>query len=236
MLHTLSKYMAAAVLALSVGVATADTTYTPGVVTFDSLPNTAGANVASGYEGFTWGNGLYARTEPGAENDYVAFTSSGGRTIVRTDGQGFYFDSADFFLRPGADTNDFSLVLYGKDANGAVVSVYNGLTEKYGRNHIVYDPAVPGKLTTFQAILEGSNGKEAGAYSGLVYGVAIAFDNTGYTDIGMDNFRFRAADAMDIAAPVMPQVTAVPEVETYAMLLAGLGLMGTIIRRRQHQA
>jgi hypothetical protein len=52
----------------------------------------------------------------------------------------------------------------------------------------------------------------------------------------MDNFRFRAADAMDIAAPVMPQVTAVPEVETYAMLLAGLGLMGTIIRRRQHQA
>jgi hypothetical protein len=27
-------------------------------------------------------------------------------------------------------------------------------------------------------------------------------------------------------------VTAVPEVETYAMMLAGLGLMGTIARRR----
>jgi hypothetical protein len=29
------------------------------------------------------------------------------------------------------------------------------------------------------------------------------------------------------------QVTAVPEPETYAMLLAGLGLMGTIARRRK---
>jgi len=28
-------------------------------------------------------------------------------------------------------------------------------------------------------------------------------------------------------------VTAVPEPETYAMLLAGLGLMGTIARRRK---
>ncbi len=31
-------------------------------------------------------------------------------------------------------------------------------------------------------------------------------------------------------------VTAVPEVETYAMLLAGLGLMGTIVRRRKGSA
>lgn len=235
MLHTLFKFAAATVLALCGSAAFAETTYTPGVVTFDSLSNSSGTNIAAGYEGFTWGNGLFARTEPGAENDYVAFTSSGGRTILRTDGQGFYFESADFFLRPGADTNDFSLVLYGKDADGAVVTVYNGLTEKFGRNHIVYDPAAPGKLATFQAILEGSNGKEAGAYSGLVYGVAIAFDNTGFKDIGMDNFRYRAADALTTVPPA-PQVSAVPEIETYAMLLAGLGLMGTIIRRRQRNA
>ena len=31
-------------------------------------------------------------------------------------------------------------------------------------------------------------------------------------------------------------VTAVPEVETYAMMLAGLGLMGTIVRRRKSKA
>lgn len=227
----LYKITAAVVLALGFGAVFAQTTYTPGVVTFNSLPNTSGANIAPGYEGFTWGSGLYTRTEQNSENDYIAFTSSGGRTIFRTDGQGFYFDSADFFLRPGADTNDFSLVLYGKNQAGATVTVYNGLTEKYGRNHIVYDPAAPGKLTTFQAIVEGSDGKEAGAYTGLVYGVAIAFDNTGYTDIGMDNFRYRAADAV----PPVSQVTAVPEIETYTMMLAGLGLMGTIVRRRQRK-
>ena len=31
-------------------------------------------------------------------------------------------------------------------------------------------------------------------------------------------------------------VTAVPETETYAMMLAGLGLMGSIARRRKNKA
>jgi hypothetical protein len=37
----------------------------------------------------------------------------------------------------------------------------------------------------------------------------------------------------DNSGSVMATVTAVPEPETFALLLAGLGLIGTIVRRRK---
>lgn len=195
------------------------TEYLPGVVTFDDLANSpTGINVPAGYAGFNWGSGMYSLTPPGSQNDYVAFTTAGA-TIFRADRQPFYFDGADFFLRPGADTNDFAFVLYGVDGT----SVYNGLTEKFGRNQL----PLGSPLTTFQPITEGPDGKAAGPYTGLVRGVAIAWDNRSQGDLGMDNFRFRAAQS------VAPAVSPVPEPDPFAMMLAGLALMGVIARRRQ---
>lgn len=204
--------------------AAADTVYVSGVVNFDSLPNSSGGvHMPTTYEGFTWGGDLYSITRSGTEDDYVAFTSGGGRTIFRSDQQPFYFDSADFFLRPGAGTNDFSFVLYGKNSSGNAITLYNGLTEKYGRNQVSFNAATPGALHTFQAITEGTDGKPAGPYTGLIYGMAIAFDNTGYTDLGMDNLRFRAA------APSPSLVTSVPEPKSFTMMLAGVTAMGAVI-------
>jgi hypothetical protein len=51
------------------------------------------------------------------------------------------------------------------------------------------------------------------------------FDYTGYS-----GFQFGSADGLDPA--YLRITTSVPEPETYAMLMAGLGLIGTIVRRR----
>ena len=226
MIQTILKGTLALALATAIirPAAAADTVYVSGVVNFDSLPNSSGGvHMPTTYEGFTWGNDLYSITRSGTQDDYVAFTSGGGRTIFRSDQQPFYFDSADFFLRPGAGTNDFSFVLYGKNSSGNAITLYNGLTEKYGRNQVSLNEATPGALQTFQAITTDADNKAAGPYTGLIYGMAIAFDNTGYTDLGMDNLRFRAA------APSPSLVTSVPEPKSFTMMLAGVTAMGVVI-------
>ncbi len=211
------KIMAALGFFLGMSLAHAAPVYESSTLTFNDLANSAGGtHIASGYGGFNWGSSMYSMTPAGSENDFVAFANT-GTFITRTDGQAFYFDGADFFLRPGADTNDFAFVLYG--AGGA--TVYNGLTEKYGKNKINFgDPS-----SLFQPVTEVDN--EAGpAYSGLITGMAIAWDNQSWGDFGMDNFRFRAL----ASTPAL--VSAVPEPHTFAMLLLGLGLMGGAARRQ----
>ncbi|WP_292918430.1 PEP-CTERM sorting domain-containing protein [Nitrosomonas sp.] len=66
----------------------------------------------------------------------------------------------------------------------------------------------------------GSGGTHSTFTPGLTYAGAISI-RYGYNDwnIGIDNINF-------------DQVAAVPEPETYAMLLAGLGLLGFMVRRR----
>lgn len=192
-------FLIALSLCFFIPTASAEVIYEPGTVTFDDLADYS--NVGGSYYGFKWGSGIFAF------NQYAVF-SNNSALIVREDKQAFYFDGADFFLRPGADTNDFAFVLYG--LNGE--TVYNGLTEKFGKNKINFgDP-----VSSFQAITETSEGKSGPAYSGLVTGVAIAWDNESWGDFGMDNFRFRAA-ASNVAS-----VTAVPEPSEVTMLLLGI--------------
>jgi len=221
-----------AAVALWPGVATAATAassadlpvYAPGTVTFDDLGvGLHVADVSPSYQGFNWGNGLVTWSDVGHPSRYTTFQASAGTSISRADGSAFYFADANFFLRDGAGTNDIYLFLY--DATGSLV--YNGLTEKYGRNHIVDTD----RSQTFGAITDIDKAGNATFYSGLVSRVAFGWDNNGgvagnANDFGMDNFRYSATV---LASPV----AAVPEPESYAMLLAGLGLVGTIARRRR---
>lgn len=50
--------------------------------------------------------------------------------------------------------------------------------------------------------------------------------------IGLDNFAF---DNVTGAAPAVPGVPAIPEPETYALMLAGLSALGWVARRRQRR-
>lgn len=234
MLRSLISLTAAVVAALSCSTVSAQTTYSAGVVTFDDLSQVTHVSaVVPSYQGFAWGNGFVTWSDVGHPSMYTTFQANSGTSIARADHQGFYFDGADFFLRDGAGTNDIYLFLYDQNGN----TLYHGFDEKFGKNHIVDTD----RLQTFGAVVDVD--KVTGAptfYSGLVYSVAFSWDNNNLAknanDFGMDNFRYRAADAAAITEPGMPQVSAVPEIETYTMLLAGFGLMGTIIRRRQRNA
>lgn len=202
--------------------------YSAGVVTFDGLGTSQRMSTFAGYEGFTWGAGLVTWSDVGHPSIHTTFQAAAGTSISRADGSAFYFDGADFFLRDGAGTNDIYLFLY--DPTGALV--YNGFEEDLGRNHIVDTQ----RNRTFGAITAVDSAGVATFYSGLVSRVAFGWDGSGTNlagnanDFGMDNFRYRAT-----ALAADPLVSAVPEPESYAMLLAGLGLMASITRRRRNR-
>jgi hypothetical protein len=80
------------------------------------------------------------------------------------------------------------------------------------------DPFGKATMTAFGADLDGD---------GLV-----EFDNNGSIAGGMSEYGLWTLQGSTLTY----SVAAVPEAETYAMMLAGLGLMGTIIRRRRKSA
>jgi PEP-CTERM motif-containing protein len=53
---------------------------------------------------------------------------------------------------------------------------------------------------------------------------------------GFEDTKFGDKDYQDMVFRVSDLVTAIPEPETYAMLLAGLGLMVFVARRRRQNA
>lgn len=229
MVRLLFKVCAAALLmAGTAAMAAESAVYTPGLVTFDELGSSQFvANVSPNYQGFSWGNGFVTWADTGHPSRYTTFQANSGTSFARADGSSFYFDGADFFLRDGAGTNDIYIFLY--DQTGALV--YNGRTEEFGRNHIVDTD----RSRTFGAITNIDSAGLASIYSGQVSRVAFGWDGTdtklsrNANDFGMDNIRYRAAQI------TTPPVSPVPEPNAVAMLLAGLGLMGAIARRRKTQ-
>jgi hypothetical protein len=89
-----------------------------------------------------------------------------------------------------------------------------------------------GSPTQVSVLTNASGGTNPDAWSS--YSQTFDFGSTSSTK----RLTFYATSNSDSLGASLDNVsvTAVPEVETYAMMLAGLGLMGTIVRRRKSRA
>lgn len=140
---------------------------------FDDLgASTGGVAMPAGYGGLNWGDRWFAMLDPVSGNNFLALGSGVSLSIVSADRTPFYFDGADFWSRRGADAvGDFYFVLYYQGA-----TVYNGVTARKGRR-----------------VFTGTPAALRPPYTGLVDGVAFAFDGNGrdWNHLAMDNFRLR---------------------------------------------
>ena len=67
--------------------------------------------------------------------------------------------------------------------------------------------------------------------SGYAYPTALSFGVTGFSSVGAGGYTLTALVSSNRQDQMM--ATPIPEPETYMMLLAGLGLMGFVTRRRR---
>ncbi len=122
------------------------------------------------------------------------------------------------------------------DGNNALTITFSQAMIGFGANFDLNGPGGPGSQVTL-GLVDGSTttfslanwlqNTQSGEFSGIVsvlpFTSVVLSEGTGCCQetFEMDNMKFAAA---------------VPEPETYAMLLAGLGLMGFIARRRSKNA
>lgn len=189
-------------LAAASGTALAD--FVPVTLNFDDLGASApGGSPLASYQGLSFDAGSYFVTA--LSNNFLITTNA--LTITRTGGGSFYFDSVDYSAR-GGESREYYFV-YDYAAGGT----FNGA----GLN-----TADDGNFRTDV----GSIHTELSGTSQLITRLSIVGKQTetaDYTYLALDNLRVRL-EAPQVAAPV-------PEPETYAMLLAGLGLLGLMAGR-----
>lgn len=104
-----------------------------------------------------------------------------------------------------------------------VASAYNGSTLLSSQSIVL------GSVNSWTSVLFG-----IGGISSLI----ITGSATGFSPFGLDNLQFNATgntllSGLDVSRI---DVTPIPEPETYAMMLAGLGLLGFISRHRKQKS
>lgn len=213
MFKSTRKFFAATAVSLTLlaGAGTASAAdYTPVTLTFDDLSTNTGPGLPLvSYSGFTFDAGTYyintTNTITNENNSYLI--TNDALTIRRTDNQAFYFDSVDHFMR-GGETREYFFVF-----NFADGSTFNGSNLNVADNGNFRNDVDITELSGTDQLIKSFSivGKQT--------------ETADYTYVGLDNFQFRVNQADVVTTPV-------PEPETYAMLLAGLGLMGWVARRR----
>ena len=177
------------------------------VLTFDDLPSNPYASIPNGYGGLQWNNFLSHNGTPSGSG-YDTGSVSGLNTAFNSGGNAASFSSATAFsLRDAFFTAAWN--------NGLQIHV----VATGGSNTFTSDFTVntSGPLNVF------FNWSNINTVTFTSFG-GVA--NPGLTGIGAGTHF-----AMDNLA-INEVVSAVPEPETYAMLLAGLGLIGFMARRR----
>lgn len=169
---------------------------------------------------------------PSPDTGFAIFTNSGTSTFSGTiglnavAGGGFNYSYAHVLtLAPGQSAvfavNSESSNVGG--FNGPTGSTQNGV-EMYLNGS--FDGDAPVLLSVFDKDVH------SGVFQTNPYGVSL--DN--YVLQGGDPFGRDTGDAFEVAQADGHFIFAVPEPETYAMLLAGLGLIGFMANRRKQQA
>ena len=199
-------------LLLAIGYAGA-ADYTPITLNFDDLNTSTGAGLPMAtYNGFTFDDGTYYINTPtsigGVSGNYLI--TNNALTIRRSDNKAFYFDAVDHAMR-GGETREYFFVFNFADGTS-----FSGA----------------GLNTADNGNFRNSDGTtELSGTDKLISSFSVVGKQTetaDYSYLALDNFQFRVEQAV--------VTTPVPEPEIYAMMLAGLGLMGWVGRRRRHSS
>jgi len=180
-----------------------------GTESFETFADGTGAPLAISFAGAGTatliGDGAVASTAPGETNGVGRYATDGNK----------------FWENSGVFTIDFSAPVAAFGFMGIDIGDFNGQ---------VTVTTVNGGPTLYNV-----GNTMGGAGGGVLFWGLI--DTAGFTSISFGNTQsgtdFFAFDQMTIGS--IQQVTPVPEPETYAMLIAGLGLMGFVARRRQRK-
>jgi hypothetical protein len=210
------------IVAMAVGLLSMVSSAYAGVINFDdiSLAPNVDVRVATDYHGFTWSD-FYALNTTGDlydQSGYVPGTTSPGNVGFSLDEKQASFSSASAFTLNSFDLTaawraGMTVTVQGSGSNG--INYVEALTPSAMKaTHYTLNWVGINKVT-FEAT--GGNpyytNSNSGAFAGGV-GSNFAIDNITF------NEQFSAA---------------VPEPESYAMFLAGLGALGFIGRRRRSQ-
>lgn len=142
----------------------------------------------------------------------------------------FRFWAGDYSGRPAAfagttDGGSTGFITLTPTAGNKVslVSFFLGsyVNANRGTSYFIDDLATPGVDFASGAITVGAAGLTVASGISSATGIRIGFGPNAY-NVGINNINF--------------SVTPVPEPESYALLLAGLGLMGAVARRRTKRA
>lgn len=157
------------------------------------------------------GTGNYALNHPGFIDIPYAIFDFGSTTSVSSALLTWNFDSLYGGSAPAAIT-----LYVGNDADGLITA-----SDRFMGTSVDTSSYSGGELRTFDITSFVNTALGGGRYVAARFEVVAAPDTlSGY-------------HGGDFYTPSMSFTAAVPEPETYAMLLAGLGLMGTLARRRK---